>query len=222
MRPPEQNAEKFKILVVDDNPNNIDVLVHALESRSYDLAIATSGERALKTTAHFHPDLILLDLMMPGMDGLETCRLLKSDPQTADIPVIIVTAAAAVDNSFAAGAVDYVVKPVREEEAWPVYAPTCNSDPSSAARRASSPNCKTHWTKSSSSAAFCPFAPPVKKSAMIRATGSRSSNISASTPKPISATVSARIAFNDFIQAISNRLLTVRGKPDALNSVFIF
>ncbi len=116
MRPPEQNAEKFKILVVDDNPNNIDVLVHALESRSYDLAIATSGERALKTTAHFHPDLILLDLMMPGMDGLETCRLLKSDPQTADIPVIIVTAAAAVDNSFAAGAVDYVVKPVREEE----------------------------------------------------------------------------------------------------------
>ena len=119
MKTIEPELEGTKILVVDDNPNNIDVLAHALETRGYNIAIATSGEDALKTTDHFHPDLILLDLMMPGMDGLETCRRMKANPQHADIPIIIVTAAAdtaAVVNSFAAGAVDYVVKPVREEE----------------------------------------------------------------------------------------------------------
>lgn len=115
----QESTQVFKILVVDDNPDNIDVLVNALENMGYNLAIATSGERALKTTTHFLPDLILLDLMMPGIDGMETCRRLKENAQTQHIPVIFVTAAAdtpEVVQSFRAGAVDYIVKPVREEE----------------------------------------------------------------------------------------------------------
>lgn len=115
----EDSAEPMKILVVDDNVANIDVMLTLLEVEGYDLSIASSGEMALKTARHILPDLILLDVMMPGMDGFETCRLLKARPETEQIPVIFVTAKKETDDivkGFRCGGVDYIGKPFRQEE----------------------------------------------------------------------------------------------------------
>jgi two-component system, NtrC family, sensor kinase len=79
------------ILVVDDNPTNIQVLFDVL-SDDYRVAIAKSGEAALQRLQSYHPDIILLDVMMPGIDGFETCKRLKADPATCHIPVIFMTA----------------------------------------------------------------------------------------------------------------------------------
>jgi putative two-component system response regulator len=107
--------DKPVILVVDDTPQNLSLMCELLE-QDYTLKLATSGARALKiATASTPPDLILLDIMMPEMDGYEVCRQLKADPATADIPVIFVTALAEIENEeqgFALGAVDYITKPV--------------------------------------------------------------------------------------------------------------
>lgn len=106
---------KATILVVDDTPENIEVLAGIL-SRDYKVKFATSGEKALtqmRSTAP--PDLVLLDVMMPGMNGFEVCRQLKADPRTRRIPVIFVTALGEVANEaegLALGAVDYITKPV--------------------------------------------------------------------------------------------------------------
>jgi len=105
---------KPTILVVDDVPGNIDVLTAVLRG-DYKIKAATSGDKALALAQTFHPDLILLDVMMPGMDGYEVCRRLKSDPRTRDIPVIFVTALSDEGNEeegFAAGGVDYITKPI--------------------------------------------------------------------------------------------------------------
>jgi CheY-like chemotaxis protein len=113
-RPGEQ-----KILIVDDNAANIDVMLQILEPLGYELAIATSGERALRVADHFGPDLILLDVMMPGMDGYDTCRRLKRPPLSLTAPVIFVTAKKETDDivrGFRSGGVDYVSKPFRQEE----------------------------------------------------------------------------------------------------------
>lgn len=103
-----------KILLVDDVPANIKVLIEALED-SYEIIIATDGKRALHWAASDQPpDLILLDIMMPEMDGYEVCRRLKANPHTCDIPVIFVTAMHEEDDEtlgLALGAVDYVHKP---------------------------------------------------------------------------------------------------------------
>lgn len=103
------------ILVVDDLPDNIDVLSGILRD-SYKVKAAVDGERALRIAgAQPYPDLILLDVMMPGMNGYEVCRLLKADPRLAPIPVIFVTAMGEVEDErqgFEAGAVDYITKPV--------------------------------------------------------------------------------------------------------------
>lgn len=107
------------ILVVDDTPANIGVLIHMLEDQGYRVLAATSGEQALKIAARVQPELILLDLMMPGMDGLETCRRIKGDERTCAIPVIFVTAQSDTEfvvEGFRVGAVDYVQKPFRQEE----------------------------------------------------------------------------------------------------------
>ncbi|MFM2346529.1 MAG: hypothetical protein RL654_1282 [Pseudomonadota bacterium] len=103
-----------KILLADDTPQNIALLEDTLESFAADLLAATSGERALELARRLHPDLILLDVMMPpGIDGFETCRRLKADPATADIPVIFVTARSDdVATGFAAGGADYITKPI--------------------------------------------------------------------------------------------------------------
>jgi diguanylate cyclase (GGDEF)-like protein/PAS domain S-box-containing protein len=107
------------ILIVDDNPVNLAVVVDHLEQSGYDVAVALGGEEALKRAAFVGPDLILLDVMMPGIDGFETCRRLKADPGTQSIPVIFMTALADVGDkvrAFGAGGVDYVTKPFEIEE----------------------------------------------------------------------------------------------------------
>jgi len=80
------------ILIVDDNSNNLKVLSQALRSSGWTVAIAKNGETALKQVRHTPPALILLDVMMPGIDGFETCQRLKKNPETMEIPVIFMTA----------------------------------------------------------------------------------------------------------------------------------
>jgi len=111
------SARSGRILIVDDTPANLEVISGLLQPLGLELSTATSGERALQIVERLLPDLILLDIMMPGIDGLETCRRLKGNPLTAAIPVIFVTGAGDnVDAGFAVGGVDYLVKPVREAE----------------------------------------------------------------------------------------------------------
>ena len=108
-----------KILLVDDNPLNLKVLMAALGGKNYELLTATTGERALNTALVAQPNLILLDINMPGWDGYETCRRLKENPQTADIPVVFLSALDDVDSkvkAFQAGGVDYLSKPFNQEE----------------------------------------------------------------------------------------------------------
>ena len=103
-----------QVLVVDDEPANLQVLRHILQDE-YRLLFAKDGSKALELAAREQPDLILLDVMMPGMTGYEVCERLKGYPATAAIPVIFVTALADVEDEargFAVGAVDYITKPV--------------------------------------------------------------------------------------------------------------
>ncbi|RUT07810.1 hypothetical protein DSM106972_020700 [Dulcicalothrix desertica PCC 7102] len=107
------------ILIVDDTPTNLDVISEALSDAGFDVAIATSGERALQQLERRLPDVILLDVMMPGIDGFETCRCLKANSKTVDIPVIFMTALSDTDSKVQAlelGAVDYITKPFQEKE----------------------------------------------------------------------------------------------------------
>lgn len=106
--------DKATILVVDDTPENIDILVGIL-AEDYKVKVAIDGPRALALVAKSLPDLILLDVMMPGMNGYEVCKLLKQEPLTCHIPVIFVTAlseTADETQGFELGAVDYITKPV--------------------------------------------------------------------------------------------------------------
>ncbi|MYM25641.1 response regulator [Duganella sp. FT135W] len=107
-------ANQPQILVVDDEASNLQLLRHILQDQ-YRLLFAKDGPRALELARSEQPQLILLDVMMPGMTGYETCKLLKADPVTAAIPVIFVTALSDTDDEvvgFDAGAVDYITKPV--------------------------------------------------------------------------------------------------------------
>lgn len=107
-------GRKKTILAVDDTPENLDVLKGILIPE-YNVKVAVNGEIALKIVQKHLPDLILLDIMMPGMSGIEVCQRLKADPTTASIPVIFVTAKGEVADEkagFDAGAVDYITKPV--------------------------------------------------------------------------------------------------------------
>lgn len=107
----------MKILLVDDTPANLDVLRDTLQG--YQLAVAQDGTRALKVAGHFLPHLILLDVMMPGMDGYEVARQLKADAKTRAIPIIFITAKndpADILRGFEAGCVDYIIKPFQREE----------------------------------------------------------------------------------------------------------
>lgn len=106
--------EKQNILVVDDTPENIDVLRGILKN-DYGIRAATNGQLALKIIERQCPDLVLLDVMMPEMDGYEVCRRIKSNSETADIPVIFVTAKVETEDEqtgFDAGAIDYITKPL--------------------------------------------------------------------------------------------------------------
>ncbi|MCY6491000.1 sensor histidine kinase [Leptolyngbya sp. GGD] len=107
------------ILIVDDTPNNIKILLDVLNNVGFDVSVAKSGEIALEKLPFIQPDLILLDVMMPGIDGFETCRCLKADENTKNIPVIFMTALSDSVNKLAGlrmGAVDYITKPIEIEE----------------------------------------------------------------------------------------------------------
>lgn len=107
------------VLIVDDNPTNLGVISNFLEERGFEVMTARTGEAGLEIAQEAQPDLILLDVMMPGIDGFETCRRLKEEPTTQDIPVIFMTALADPENKirgFSVGGVDYVTKPLHQEE----------------------------------------------------------------------------------------------------------
>ena len=113
----EIELEDVTILIVDDTPANIDVLREVLREH-YSIKVATNGTRALEIVAGpAPPDLVLLDIMMPGIDGYEVCRRMKAAESTRPIPVIFVTAIDDIENEakgFEAGCVDYIIKPVSE------------------------------------------------------------------------------------------------------------
>ena len=112
------NASRPLVLIVDDNATNIDLLVNTLKGENR-LGIAKNGPNAIAYVAKHKPDLILLDIMMPAMDGYEVCARLKSDPETAVIPVIFITAMSETVNKtrgFELGAVDYITKPFHAAE----------------------------------------------------------------------------------------------------------
>lgn len=107
------------ILLVDDTPNNLQVLFSYLEEQGFKVLLAEDGESALQIAQSQAPDLILLDVLMPDIDGFETCRLLKAQPSTKDIPVIFLTALSETVNKvqgFKLGGVDYITKPIEQEE----------------------------------------------------------------------------------------------------------
>jgi two-component system, NtrC family, sensor kinase len=113
------NWQQDAILIVDDTPTNLKLLFEMLNSSGYRVSIAKNGESALEKVHDIIPNLILLDVMMPGIDGFETCRRLKANPKTKDIPVIFMTALAdTVDKvkGLQLGAVDYITKPIEYEE----------------------------------------------------------------------------------------------------------
>jgi diguanylate cyclase (GGDEF)-like protein/PAS domain S-box-containing protein len=107
------------ILIVDDAPDNLSVLRKLMVEQGYQTFVANSGERALEIARRVQPDLILLDVIMPGMDGFETCRELKANPLTQSIPVLFMSARTGQDDvvqGFDLGAVDYISKPLRMAE----------------------------------------------------------------------------------------------------------
>jgi DNA-binding response OmpR family regulator len=107
------------VLIVDDNPDNLNTLSRTLESFGYNVIAAPGEELALQIATDTPPDLILLDIVMPGIDGYEICRRLKKNPATAEIPVIFITAKGEIDSlveGFTVGGIDYITKPFKEEE----------------------------------------------------------------------------------------------------------
>jgi DNA-binding response OmpR family regulator len=111
--------KKDTILIVDDVPNNVRLLLTFLSRAGFEVLIAQDGKDGIETAEYAHPDLILLDVMMPGIDGFEVCRQLKSQPHTQDIPIIFMTALTeTIDKmkGFKVGAEDYITKPFHHEE----------------------------------------------------------------------------------------------------------
>ncbi|WP_414663727.1 response regulator transcription factor [Horticoccus sp. 23ND18S-11] len=107
------------VLLVDDVPENLDLLIDTLRGAGHEIRVAESGERALKQLPLVKPELILLDVMLPGLSGFETCRRIKADAQWRDVPVIFVTALSDVAEKvrgFEAGGVDYLTKPFHPQE----------------------------------------------------------------------------------------------------------
>jgi two-component system, sensor histidine kinase and response regulator len=113
------SEKKATILIVDDNTKNIQVIALTLRQYNYIILIATNGKDAVEMVERKRPDLVLLDIMMPGMDGYEACRIIKSKKENENIPVIFLTALNEKDNivrGFEAGGVDYITKPFNNKE----------------------------------------------------------------------------------------------------------
>ncbi len=114
-----ETAEKRTILIVDDQPANLGVLSDCFSDSGFEILVAEDGMSAIEKAEYAHPDIILLDVLMPRVDGFEVCRRLKSEASTQDIPVIFMTALSeTVDKvrGFQLGAVDYITKPIQHEE----------------------------------------------------------------------------------------------------------
>lgn len=110
--------DKGTILIVDDSPTNLEGLFDYLTDAGFEVLLARDGESALHTVKFAYPDVILLDIIMPGIDGFETCQRLKANESTQDIPVIFMTALSqttVVVRGFQLGAVDYIIKPIQKE-----------------------------------------------------------------------------------------------------------
>ena len=110
---PQKN--EVRILVVDDEPDVLELVVIHLKKENYKVAIADTGDKALRMAVEQVPSLLILDLMLPGINGLEICKLLKQNPKTRDIPIIMLTARAGEEDRILGlelGAHDYVTKPV--------------------------------------------------------------------------------------------------------------
>lgn len=107
------------VLIVDDNPTNLAILIETLSQKGLNVSIAKTGEQALKNVTRIGPDIILMDVLMPGIDGFETCSALKERDETRDIPVVFMTALGNTEDivrGFEVGGVDYIIKPIRVEE----------------------------------------------------------------------------------------------------------
>jgi CheY-like chemotaxis protein/DNA-binding CsgD family transcriptional regulator len=119
VKPLLDRGDSDVVLVVDDVPDNLSMLHDALDESGYTVLVATSGESALQRAAQALPDIVLLDAMMPGIDGFEVARRLKGQPLTAHIPIIFMTGLAETEHLVAAleaGGVDYVTKPIKPKE----------------------------------------------------------------------------------------------------------
>lgn len=115
----ENLSQKSKILVVEDDVTTLDLLVTYLSKHNFEIITARSGTMGLRRARHVLPHLILLDVMLPEMDGFEVCRQLKSNPATRDIPVIFLTVRASHLDSFKGfdiGAADYIIKPFHPQD----------------------------------------------------------------------------------------------------------
>lgn len=115
----KDNQNSGVILIVDDLPENIEILGTVLRKNHYRVAVAMNGEEAVSVARNLLPDLILLDISMPGMDGFTVCKILKDDPLTAEIPIIFLTAKVEsydIVTGFSLGAVDYITKPFKSPE----------------------------------------------------------------------------------------------------------
>ena len=125
----ELNFEDYTLLIVDDNPINLGVIAEYLDEYGLISISPNRVRRAISKVVYAAPDLILLDVMMPGINGFETCRRLQSDEKSKDIPVIFMTALASEDDKvkgFEVGGVDYVIKPVQQREGvGSNHHPTC-------------------------------------------------------------------------------------------------
>lgn len=109
--------KKKRMLAVDDSPNN-NAIIEELFGDYYDLRTATTGEEALQIARDFQPDIVLLDIMMPGMDGYEVCRRLREHPSLSDIKILMVTAKGALEErikGYEVGANDFITKPFEQE-----------------------------------------------------------------------------------------------------------
>jgi CheY-like chemotaxis protein len=108
-----------RILIADDNLQNCELLDAYLADESYEIAMAHDGQETLNKVAEFHPDLILLDIMMPKVSGYEVCKRLRADPATSDVPILMVTALnelGDIERAVRAGADDFLTKPVHRLE----------------------------------------------------------------------------------------------------------
>ncbi|HEY4069355.1 MAG TPA: response regulator transcription factor [Burkholderiaceae bacterium] len=119
IQPLPDRSSAHIVLIVDDIPDNLSVLHDALDESGYIVLVATDGESALQRAAQALPDIVLLDAVMPGMDGFEVARRLKAHPETTHIPIIFMTGLTETEHvikAFGAGGVDYVTKPIRAQE----------------------------------------------------------------------------------------------------------